>query len=125
MIALFVGIAAYFEYKKSKTEKIFYISIGFIGVSIFYTFHALVTPGMTIFQPFNFPDQMSNISIFVLLGDLSRLWLAVMMFIPENLFGENHKIKKYYNGYSLIVLFIIMSGLVYLGLLNPSIFPAF
>ncbi len=125
IIALLVGIAAYYEYKKNKKEKIFYIAIGFIGVSIFYTFHALVTPGMTIFQPFVFADKLSNISIFVLLGDLSRLWLAVMMFIPENLFGENHKIKKYYNGYSLIILFLIMTALVYFGLLNPSIFPAF
>lgn len=125
MIALFVGIAAYFEYKKNKNEKIFYISIGFIGVAIFYTFHALVTPGITMFQFFKFPDQITNISIFVLLGDLSRLWLAIMMFIPENLFENNLKIKKHYNAYSLVILFIIISGLVYLALLNPSILPAF
>ena len=54
IIALFVGIAAYYEYKKNKKEKIFYIAIGFIGVAIFYTFHALVTPGMTMFQFFKF-----------------------------------------------------------------------
>ncbi len=124
IIALIVGIAAYFEHKRSKTEKIFYISIGFIGVSIFYTFHALVTPGM-YFQIFTFPDQLSNINIFVLLGDLSRLWLAVMLFIPDHLFVDNQKIKKYYNGYFLIILFVLMSGLVYLALLNPSILPAF
>ena len=125
IIALFVGIAAYYEYKKNKNEKIFYIAIGFIGVAIFYTFHALVTPGMTIFQFFVFPDQITNISIFVLLGDLSRLWLAIMIFIPENLFENKHKIKKYYNGYFLSILFLIISGLVYLALINPSILPAF
>lgn len=71
-IAILVGFASYLEYKKNKIEKIYYVSIGFIGVGVFYTFHALVTPNMTIGPLFEFPDMISNINAFVLFGDLSR-----------------------------------------------------
>ncbi len=125
IIALLLGSAAYLEYKKSKVEKIFYISIGLIGVGVFYTFHALVTPNMTIVKLFEFPDMINNISVFVLFGDLSRLWLALMMFVPDNLFEQNNQIKKYFNGYVLIIFTIILSGSVYYGLLTPEIFPTF
>jgi diguanylate cyclase (GGDEF)-like protein len=125
IIAFLLGFAAYLEYKKSKVEKIFYISIGLIGVGVFYTFHALVTPNMTIVKLFEFPDIVNNISVFVLFGDLSRLWLAIMMFVPDNFFERNNQIKKYFNGYTLIIIAIILTGSVYYGLLTPEVFPVF
>jgi diguanylate cyclase (GGDEF)-like protein len=124
-IAILVGLASYLEYKKNKVEKIFYLSIGFIGVGVFYTFHALVTPNMTIGQFFEFPNMISNISVFVLFGDLSRFWLALMMFIPDNMFEQRFQIKKYFNGYVLFILFILLSGSIYFSLLTPEIFPVF
>lgn len=124
-IALLVGVASYLEYKKSKVEKIFYLSIGFIGVGVFYTFHALVTPNMTMMQPFEFSSVVTNINVFVLFGDLSRIWLASMMFMPDHLFEEKQEIKKWFNGYVLVVLLILLSVLSYKGLLNPGIFPVF
>ncbi|MDZ7834385.1 MAG: hypothetical protein U5K84_02695 [Alkalibacterium sp.] len=35
MIAFFVGYSAFLEYKKSKVEKIFLVSVGFIGLGFF------------------------------------------------------------------------------------------
>lgn len=125
IIALLLGFTAYLEYKKSKVDKIFYISIGLIGEGVFYTFHALVTPNMAINQLFEFPDPISNISAFVMFGDVSRFWLALMMFVPDNLFEQNHRIKKYFNGYVLIFFAIILSGSVVYGLLTPEVFPVF
>ena len=125
IIALLLGFAAYLEYKQSKVEKIFYISIGLIGVGVFYTFHALVTPNLSIIKLFEFPDIISNISVFVLFGDLSRLWLALLMFIPDNLFEQNNQIKKYFNGYVLIIIAVVLAGSVYYGLLTPEVFPVF
>lgn len=125
LVALLLGFAAYFEYRKSKVVKIFYISIGLIGVGVFYSFHAFVTPSMTMMKLFEFPNMVSNISVFVLFGDLSRLWLALMMFVPDNLFDQNNQIKKYFNGYTLIVFAVILSGTLYFFLLTPSIFPIF
>jgi diguanylate cyclase (GGDEF)-like protein len=124
-IAILVGLASYLEYKKNKVEKIFYLSIGFIGVGVFYTFHALITPNMTMGQIFEFPDMISNISAFVLFGDLSRFWLALMMFIPDNMFEKRYQIKKYFNGYILLALLIFLTGSVYFILLTPEILPAF
>ncbi|MDP3305092.1 MAG: GGDEF domain-containing protein [Erysipelotrichaceae bacterium] len=124
-IAILVGLASYLEYKKNRVEKIFYISVGFIGVGVFYTFHALVAPNMKMGQFFEFPNMISNINAFVLFGDLSRLWLALMMFMPDSLFEHRYQIKKYFNGYVLLGLFILLSGLLYIGLLTPEIFPIF
>jgi diguanylate cyclase (GGDEF)-like protein len=124
-IAFLLGVAGYLEYKKSKVDKIFYISIGLIGVSVFYTFHALITPNMTIGPLFEFPDPISNISAFVMFGDVSRFWLALMMFLPDNLFEQNHKIRKYFNGYVLLLFVLILSGAVVYGLLTPEVFPLF
>lgn len=125
LIALLLGFSAYLEYKKSKVDKIFFISIGLIGVGIFYTFHALVTPKMTIIQLFDFPNPISNISAFVLFGDVSRLWLALMMFVPDHFLEQKQRIKKYFNGYTLVLFAIILSGIVVYGLLTPEIFPVF
>ncbi len=125
LIAFLVGFASYLEYKKNKVEKIFHIAIGFIGVGVFYTFHALVTPNMTIMQLFKFPNNITNISVFVLFGDLSRFWLALMMFLPDDLFEHKNQIKKYFNGHVLIILLILLSVSSYYGLLTPEIFPVF
>lgn len=96
-----------------------------IGVGVFYTFHALVTPNMTVPMLFEFPDSISNISAFVLFGDISRLWLAIMMFAPENLFEKKERIKKYYNGYVLLLFAIALTGLIVYGLQTPEVFPLF
>lgn len=125
LIALLLGFAAFFEYRKSKVVKIFYISIGLIGVGVFYSFHALVTPSMTMMRLFDFPSMVSNISVFVLFGDLSRLWLALMMFVPDSLFENSTYIKRFFNGYTLIIFAVVLSGISYYLLLTPAIFPRF
>ncbi len=125
MIALLLGFAAYLEYKKNKVEKIFYISLGLVGVGVFYTFHALVTPNMSIPQLFTFPDPLTNISAFVLFGDVSRFWLALMMFIPDHLFEGKDRIKGCFNGYTLIGFAVILTGAVSFTLFTPEIFPMF
>lgn len=109
-IAFLVGFGAYKEFKKSRVTKIFYIAIGFLGVGVFYTFHALTTPDTAIAQSFNFPDIVDNISVFVLYGDLSRFWLALMLFVPDTLLEHNNRIKKSFNGYVLMFLLIVLSG---------------
>lgn len=125
LIALIVGFASYQEYKKNGVEKIFYLSLGFIGVSVFYSYHALITPNLTILQLFNFPTPLSNISAFVLFGDLSRLWLAIMLFVPDDLFANNHEVKRYFNGYTLIAFFVLLTAACYMSLLYPQVLPMF
>jgi len=125
IIAILVGFASYIEFKKTKVEKIFYISIGFFGVGIFYAFHALVTPKMSIGNIFEFPSMLSNINAFVLFGDMSRFWLAIMMFMPENLFERQNQIKKIFNGYFIFTFIFIMIGISYMSLLNPNLLPIF
>jgi len=125
IIAILVGVASFIEFKKSRVEKIFYISIGFFGVGILYAFHALVTPKMSFGNIFEFPSMLSNINTFVLFGDMSRFWLAIMMFMPENLFEKQNHIIRKFNVYFISIFMIIMIGLSYLSLLNPNLLPAF
>lgn len=125
MVAVLLGVAAYFEYRKSRVEKIFYISVGLIGVGILYTFHALVTPNMTLFTFFDFSDKANNISVFVMFGDLSRLWLALFMFVPDKLFENNNQIKRCFNGYCLVLFALILAVIFTLLLKTPEIFPVF
>ncbi|MBS3990771.1 MAG: GGDEF domain-containing protein [Erysipelothrix sp.] len=125
VIAFFLGYAAYLEYRKNKVDKIYFIALGFIGVGVFYTFHALVTPNMTFLKLFEFPSIASNVSAFVMFGDLSRLWLALMIFIPDRLFDKNQNARKFFTGYALIGFAIVLTVLVYYGLLTPEIFPSF
>lgn len=125
IIAILVGFASFLEYKKNKVEKIFYISIGFIGVGIFYSFHALVTPKMTFGSFFEFPSMISNINAFVFFGDLCRFWLAIMMFIPDNISQNYPRVKKYFNAYTLFILFAIFSMFSYILLSTPDRIPIF
>ncbi|GEK88248.1 diguanylate cyclase (GGDEF) domain-containing protein [Alkalibacterium putridalgicola] len=124
-IAFLVGFGAYKEYKKNRVTKIYYIAIAFLGVGVFYTFHALTTPDTAIAQIFNFPDRVDNISVFVLFGDLSRFWLALMLFVPDTLLEHNDRIKKHFNGYVLLFLLIVLSGISYFAVFNPEMLPAF
>jgi len=125
IIAILVGFASYLEFKRSKIEKIFYIAIGFMGVGVFYTFHALVTPNMTFVKIFEFPSMLTNINAFVLFGDLSRMWLAIMMFIPDNLFDQRGRFEIVFNGYFIFALFTILVVISYISLLNPELLPVF
>lgn len=125
MIAFFVGFSAFLEYKKSKVEKIFLVSVGFIGLGILYAFHALITPEVTLLQNAGLSFPVRNISVFVLIGDLSRLWLALMLFIPDNFFDNKQHIKKYFNGYTLTVLSVLIFILGYAIISTPEMIPAF
>ncbi|MCD8573938.1 MAG: hypothetical protein LRY28_00160 [Erysipelotrichaceae bacterium] len=71
-------------------DKIFFIALGFIGVGVFYSFHALLTPELTSFTLIEFPHPIKAISAFVMAGDVSRLWLAFMIFIPDSLLNKRH-----------------------------------
>ncbi|OEH86854.1 hypothetical protein BHU72_00900 [Desulfuribacillus stibiiarsenatis] len=75
--SLFVGIFAYKEYTKSQDFKIFLLSIGFIGITIFYSMHGFVTPGKSITD---FAQHAHHINAFVFFGDLSRYWIGVFLF---------------------------------------------
>ena len=64
-IALSVCFVALMEYKKNKEPKIFLISLGFLGVAIIYGFHAFITPNISFYKYFTFPDIQTNINVFI------------------------------------------------------------
>ncbi|WP_372714458.1 diguanylate cyclase domain-containing protein [Ilyobacter sp.] len=118
LVAIAVSGVAFTEYKKTMSKRIFLISLGFLGVGVLYTFHALITPGKSLFI---FSNIQTQIKAFIFFGDSSRLWLAVMLFSPEILEGINT--KENYNFRVLFVsaiLFILFS--VFISL-YPEILP--
>lgn len=125
LIAFLLGIAAFLELKRDKVDKIFFIALGFIGVGVFYSFHALLTPELTSFTLIEFPHPIKAISAFVMAGDVSRLWLAFMIFVPDSLLKKRHHLKKYLNGYTLLAFAIVLPLLTYLWFSTPSLIPNF
>lgn len=123
LIAFYISISAYREYKKTNIAKLYFISLGFIGLAVIYSFHAFITPNMTLFTLFQFPDIKCNISMFMLFGDSSRLWLALMLILPDNLFEYNRKIKKILNGKTIIIVGIFIFLISLIVLLNPEVIP--
>lgn len=103
-IAFLVSIASYLEYKEKNEAKLFFISIGFLGTSILYNYHGLVTPNLNFLNIFTFPSLENNINAFVLTGDLSRLWIASMLMFSEKIFTNK---KRYLNLKSYIIMGMI------------------
>ena len=118
LIAIAVSRVAFAEYKKTGSKRIFLISLGFLGVGILYTFHALITPGKSLFI---FSDIQTQIKAFIFFGDSSRLWLALMLFSPEMLQGRD--IKEDYSFRVLVVSGIILILLSLMISFNPEILP--
>lgn len=118
LIAIAVSRVAFTEYKKTSSKRIFLISLGFLGVGILYTFHALITPGKSLFI---FSDIQTQIKAFIFFGDSSRLWLALMLFSPEMLQGRD--IKEDYSFRVLVVSGIILILLSLIISFNPEILP--
>ena len=118
LITTFISIIAYIEFSRSRKISIFYVCLGFVGISILYGFHGLVTPGNSIFKS---PTPKSNINAFVFFGDLSRAWFALMLFIPRLI--KKELVSKFYNKRTILIIsiFIITSSL--LLIYNPLMFP--
>lgn len=118
LISFALSIFAYLEYKKSNVITVYLISIGFLGVSILYGFHALITPGYSLF---NFPNMRSHINAFVFFGDFSRFWLAMLIFIPE--LNIKYISNKWSNKRTLLLIGLMLILFSTLALLNPEVFP--
>ncbi len=119
-IAFLVSIVSYLEYKEKNETRLFFISIGFLGTSIIYNYHGLVTPNLNLLNIFTFPSLENNINAFVLMGDLSRLWFASMLIFSEKIFTNN---KRYLNIKSYIILGSLLTISLFIILLNPEILP--
>ncbi len=117
-IAFVVGILAFLEYKEQSEPKIYFIAIGFIGVSIIYGFYGLITPGKSLFF-FSTPGQQIN--AFVFFGDFSRLWISVMLIIHE--FRKSSKSQTNYSLRNLLMVTLILILGSILLIKNPSWFP--
>jgi len=118
LIALVVSAAAYIEFKKMRSKRIFLISLGFVGVGVLYTFHAFITPGKSLFI---FSDIQTQIKAFIFFGDSSRLWLALMLFSPEILNEKDD--KENYSFKVLVVSGIILILFSVIVSLNPGLIP--
>jgi len=125
LIAFLLGIAAFLEFKRDQVDKIFFIALGFIGVGVFYSFHALLTPGLSLFTLIDFTDPIKEASAFVMAGDVSRLWLAFMIFVPDSLLKKRQHWKKYLNGYTLLAFAVLLPLLAYLWFSTPALIPNF
>ncbi|WP_028857128.1 sensor domain-containing diguanylate cyclase [Psychrilyobacter atlanticus] len=117
-IAVAVSWVAFKEYKKTRSKRIFLISLGFHGVGVLYTFHAFITPGKSLFT---FSDIQTHIKAFIFFGDSSRLWIALMLFSPEILKGKDD--KKNYSSKVLLVSGLILILFSVIVSLNPEILP--
>lgn len=121
VFAIVIGIFAYLEHKVNNNVKMYLISLGFFGVGIIYGFHAFITPQLDFITFFTFPDTRIHISAFVLYGDLSRLWLGILLILPTRLFSGLR--VKYMNKKTIgiLVLFLFLLSLILLK--NPTYIP--
>jgi diguanylate cyclase (GGDEF)-like protein len=118
LISLGLSIFAYLEYKNTKVTPVYLISLGFLGVSILYFVHGLITPGYSLFR---FPDMRIHVNAFVFFGDLSRFWLALLIFIPE--LALNPITNRYATKKTMVVIAVSLILFSLVTLLNPTFFP--
>lgn len=118
-ISSLVGYLAYREYLVSKETKTYLLTLGFVGIAVLYTFHGLITPGMSLTT---FADHRAHLNAFVFFGDISRLWISIMLFLQVQT-GVYSLIQPRKFGFVvLIILILVLSSLV--ALYIPDIFPA-
>jgi signal transduction histidine kinase/CheY-like chemotaxis protein len=118
IIALVVGISAYFEFKKRNEPKIYFISLGFLGTAVIYAFHAIVTYGVS---HLGFENLMQQTNAFVFLGDSCRLWIAVLLVIQG--FYKSTKVHPSFNLKNLLLITFALVLVCILLIMNPSWFP--
>ena len=117
ILALVVGVFAYFEYKRMNHYKIYFLAVGFIGVAILYAFHGLITPGKSIVS---FVSMKQHINSFVFFGDMSRLWVS-LFFIPQTLVNNSRNLNIHW--ISLVGIAILLLSFSVLMLMYPESFP--
>ncbi len=118
LIALVVMYFSFVEYKKNNLPRLFLVAMGFLGVTIFYGIHALITPGQSVIV---FDNVIDQINAFVFFGDMSRLWFAYMLYSPKLLIRLVE--RKYGNVKTLIVTGVICVLISYIALMNPEFIP--
>lgn len=120
VISLLVTVFSYREYVKNQLPRIFLAGLGFLGVTIFYGIHALITPNLSVVK---FTDMGVHLNAFVFFGDLSRLWLALMLFAPKLL---TIRIEKMKSSFTLIMVSAITMVVVSIFvLMNADLIPNF
>ena len=117
VIAFIIACFAYREYDRTHQLKIYLLAIGFVGISVLYYVHALITPGKSIVQ---FPSMQHHINAFVFFGDMSRLWVS-LFFIPQTFIAD--KSHKRLTWVPLAMIAVVLIGLSIFMLQNPDCFP--
>ncbi len=85
-VSFLLAVFAFKEHKKSDNMTTFMVALGFMGVAILYAFHGLITPRYSLFT---FTNAAQQINAFVFFGDMSRLWIAVLLFVPARIVIKN------------------------------------
>ena len=116
-VSFIISCLAYLEFSRNKESSIFFVCIGFVGVSIFYCYHGLVTPGNDYFY---FSDPKSNLNAFVFFGDISRAWFALLLFIPRLI---KNKTSSFYNLSTVFLICILIASISFYLIYNPLLIP--
>ena len=116
-VSFIISCLAYWGFSRNKESSIFFVCIGFVGVTIFYCFHGLVTPGIDYF---NFPDPKSNLNAFVFFGDVSRAWFALLLFMPRLI---KNKTSSFYNLKTAFFICMFMISISLFLIYNPQFIP--
>lgn len=125
--SLLVGIFAYREYSKTQDFKVYLLSIGFIGITILYGVHGLVTPGKTLHE---FHSHAEHINAFVFFGDMSRLWIGMFMFLQVMTSNRERFVKTNNEGFpinkrlGMLSILVLLSVFSILALYYPDYFPS-
>ncbi|OEF98140.1 GGDEF domain-containing protein [Desulfuribacillus alkaliarsenatis] len=113
-----VGIFAYREYSRTGDFKVYLLSIGFIGITILYGFHGLITPGKSICS---FESGTDHINAFVFFGDISRFWIGMFMFFQVMSYRN---VEYRFNKLLLLSVVAIILVLLSIAILYfPDVFP--
>jgi signal transduction histidine kinase/DNA-binding response OmpR family regulator len=120
VIAFGVGCLAYIESREKNEHNILYISMGFIGLSIIYLFHGLVTPGNAFFT---LSDKIQQLNLFIFFGDFSRLWLALMLVMQVLSSKANSSSISNYRFLKLCLVSLAIISACLLLIKNPEYIP--